>query len=404
MTLAIDERMRQHAQILWGGAGLFNASDPVDRLAWQRYVERLRLDQYTKELQGVGYSEVIAPEHLASRSLALQSQGYADFKVHPTGVRAIYSAIVYLEPVTERNHFLIGYDMLTQPDRSVAMRRAAENGQPSLSDRVSFRFVPDGSSEAGFLMFVPVYRKQQSLATPLDRTQALQGFIFSPFRANDLMRGLLGERDRPVTFQIYDGLQVDAPKSDALLFDSNDVTRFDTRVQAKPQWETTRVISTYGRDWTVQFQSRPVIEPAWIGVNNGTMLALCTGLSLLLTLSVAALNLRREQAALMALDMTAELRRQTQELRASQQMLDAIVENIPAGVFVKDAQEFRYQRVNHAWLQMHERNGQALIGKTVREVFDQPTADIFAADDRQAVAAGKIHVIEESRIRTPFGK
>jgi PAS domain S-box-containing protein len=127
------------------------------------------------------------------------------------------------------------------------------------------------------------------------------------------------------------------------------------------------------------------------------------GLSVLLALFVAVLNSRRQRAEAMARDMTAELRSQTQALQASQQMLDVIVENIPAGVFVKDTQEFRYELVNRAWRQMHDRVGQPLIGKTVHEVFDQPLADHFAADDRQAFASGRVHVNEESRLRTPLG-
>ncbi len=402
---AIDERMNQHAQILLGGAGLFNASASVDRLAWQRYVESLRLDQYSQGVQGVGYAEVTAPEQLANRSLEPQSNGHPSFKVYPTGKRDLYSAIVYLEPLTERNQGIIGHDMLTQTDRSQAMFRAAETGLPSLSNRVNLRFVSDSNMKAGFLMFMPVYRKHKSLDTAFDRRQALQGFVFLPFRAKDLLRGLLGEGDRPLKFQIYDGLQTSALQADALLFDSNSEKSFEAQVQAKPKWTTSREISIYGRDWTVRFWSDPAIQPAWIDVTNRAVLALGTGLSLLFTLFVVILSSRRNQAETMALQMTGDLETQTQELRASQKMLDAIVENIPAGVFVKDAQEFRYQRVNRAWREMHERNGQDLIGKTVHEVFPPNVADIFDVDDRTAAAAaaGKVHVFEESRVRTPFG-
>jgi len=179
----------------------------------------------------------------------------------------------------------------------------------------------------------------------------------------------LGEGDRPLKFQIYDGRQTSALQADALLFDSNSEKSFEAQVQAKSKWTTSREISIYGRDWTVRFWSDPAIQPAWIDVTNRAVLALGTGLSLLFTLFVVILSSRRNQAETMALQMTGDLETQTQELRASQKMLDAIVENIPAGVFVKDAQEFRYQRVNRAWREMHERNGQDLIGKTVHEVF-----------------------------------
>jgi CHASE1-domain containing sensor protein len=40
---SIEERLRQHEQILLGGAGLFDASESVNRVEWRAYVERLNL-------------------------------------------------------------------------------------------------------------------------------------------------------------------------------------------------------------------------------------------------------------------------------------------------------------------------------------------------------------------------
>ncbi len=400
---AIEERMRQHALILRGAAGLFNASYAVDQQAWARYVASLQLDQNSQGVQGLGYSEVMTPDTVTSRIKARQTEGQAPFSLHPEGLRPLYSVIVYLAPLTERNRRALGYDLLAEPRRGDAMRRAVGNGMINLSDKITLLLEPDVRQQAGFLMFLPVFRQHAALNTTQSRWQALQGFVYMPLRAHDLMRGLLGERERPLKFQIYDGVQTEVPKPEALLFDSANVTPIVDQGPSQPRWTTARVISAYGRDWTVQFQSRPSIETAWIAVHNGGVLVLGMGLSVLLALFVAVLNSRRQRAEAMARDMTAELRSQTQALQASEQMLDVIVENIPAGVFVKDTQEFRYERVNRAWRQMHERVGQPLIGKTVHEVFDQPLADHFAADDRQAFASGRVHVIEESRLRTPLG-
>jgi PAS domain S-box-containing protein len=400
---AIDERMRHHALILSGAAGLFNASNAVGQQTWQHYVESLQLDRHSQGVQALGYSEVMTPENLASRIQAHQTKGQAPFSVRPTGLRPLYSVIVYLAPMTERNQRAIGYDLLAEPSRGDAMRRAVDDGLINLSAKITLLMETDVRKLAGFLMFLPVFRQHVPLSTLQERWQALQGFVYMPLRAHDLMSGLLGERERPLQFQIYDGPQVTAPKADSLLFDSGSVTPLVAQSQAEPQWTTSRVISAYGRDWTVQFQSRPGIETAWLSHRNSALLVLGVGLSGLLALFVAVLNSRRQRAEAMAHEMTAELRSQAQALQASQQMLDVIVENIPAGVFVKDAQEFRYELVNRAWRQMHERVGQALIGKTVHEVFNQPLADHFAADDRRAFASGQVQVNEESRLRTPLG-
>lgn len=47
--------------------------------------------------------------------------------------------------------------------------------------------------QAGFLMYLPVYRKHLPLTTPAQRWEALQGFVYSPYRVDDLMKeGMLG--------------------------------------------------------------------------------------------------------------------------------------------------------------------------------------------------------------------
>jgi PAS domain S-box-containing protein len=397
---AIDERMRQHAQILQGGAGLFNASVSVDRVTWQRYIESLRLDQNNRGLEGMVYSEVITPAHLEIRSQALRAESYSEFKLYPAGVRSIYSAVVYLEPMSERNRRVIGYDMLTDPSRGAAMRRAAETGMTTLSEKISLRIDPDGSKPAGLVMCLPVYQKQQELVTLNDRWHALQGFVCMVFRTQELMRGLLGERERPLKFQIFDGLQ---PKSDMLLFDSTSVTHLGHEHHIASQWATNRVISAYGRDWTVQFQSRPSIETSWVSLRNSAVLVLGTGLSLLLFLFIAVLSSRRARAESMAQDMTQELWSQTLHLHESQQMLDVIVDNIPVGVSVKDAHSFRYELVNRAWREIYELPDQDLIGKTVYEIFDRPLAQDLAENDQKAYESDQVHVIEEGNMRTPLG-
>jgi sensor domain CHASE-containing protein len=43
LVSSIEARLRQHEQILLGGAGLLDADGDVDRSAWHRYVSRLNL-------------------------------------------------------------------------------------------------------------------------------------------------------------------------------------------------------------------------------------------------------------------------------------------------------------------------------------------------------------------------
>ncbi|MDH4217079.1 MAG: CHASE domain-containing protein, partial [Gallionella sp.] len=202
---SIEERMRQHEQILLGGAGLFDASGAVDRAGWRAYVERLNLKENYPGIQGVGFSRIIQPAGLQAHISAIRAEGFPGYTVRPPGERSLYTSIIYLEPFTGRNLAAFGFDMMSEATRAKAMRMAAESGKTAISAKVKLVQETHGKEQAGFLMYVPVYRKNQPLTTTEERWKALQGFVYSPYRADDLMTGILGKRILKLDFVIFDG-------------------------------------------------------------------------------------------------------------------------------------------------------------------------------------------------------
>ena len=397
----MDERLRGHELILLGGAGLWDASAVVSRSAWREYVARLQLERHqVGGMQGVGYSQLVRPDELAAHVKAVQADNLPHYSVRPAGDRSHYVPIVYFEPYSERAQSVIGFDMGAEPIRAQALRQAAQSGHATISGKLHLAGEPKSQPQVGFLMVVPVYRKHQPLGTASERWQAVQGFVYSAYRVNDLMAKRAGENNSPLTFRIFDG---EAPSAETCMYDSAVSGDLVTEGFASTHWKQSRLKSMYGRNWTVQFQSKPQAEVSWLGLKNLIFLFMGASLSGLLFLFVSVLNSRREQAEAMAREMTGELRIQAQRLTESQQMLNLIVENIPAGVFVKDAQAFRYQLVNRAWCDMHGRTREAMMGKTVDEVFTPALAAKFAASDRKAFASDRVQINEESRLRTPQG-
>src|SRR6202008_4323538 len=97
-----------------------------------------------------------------------------------------------------------GYDMLSDPVRRDTMLRAARLGQPALSGKVTLVQETGGDVQPGFLIFLPIYRKDADLATPALRMAALQGFAYAPLRSADLMSGILGQEMRAVQLEVFD--------------------------------------------------------------------------------------------------------------------------------------------------------------------------------------------------------
>ena len=83
------------------------------------------------------------------------------------------------------------------------------------------------------------------------------------------------------------------------------------------------------------------------------------------------------------------------------QFLEAVIEHIPAVVFVKDARDFRFILLNRAGEEFLGVSRQAIIGKTDHDVFPKEEADQFVARDREVLKSRHVEIIEEEPVHTP---
>lgn len=319
---SIEERLRQHEQILLGGEGLFAASEVVDRAEWRAYIERLHLQTNYSGILGVGYAQVIRPAELQKHIARIRAEGFPDYEVHPPGARPLYTAAVYLEPFSGRNLAAFGYDMMSDPVRAHAMRMAAETGMTAITGKVKLVQETQGEAQAGFLMYVPVYRDHRMPATPKEGWDSLRGFVYSPFRVGDLMAGILSQRNLMLDFTIFDGA---GEASGARMYASVGERTKSAR-NAVPKMTALRTIQTYGRTWTLRLHSRPEFDARFKSPLGGVVLSLGGGVSVLLFILMQSLISRRERAEEMAQGMTEDIRNNEEKLRQSEMRIRAVVD------------------------------------------------------------------------------
>ncbi|PZN82130.1 MAG: hypothetical protein DM484_06980, partial [Candidatus Methylumidiphilus alinenensis] len=209
VTLKIQDRLEAYALILRGGVALFAASKAVEREEWQAFVGNLRAWQSVPGAQGIGFSQVIPADRLAAHIAQIRSEGFPDYTVRPLGKRALYTSIIYLEPFRDRNLRAFGYDMYTEPVRRAAMQQACDTGEAALSGKVKLVQETETEVQAGTLMYAPVYRNGATVETVAQRRAALLGWVYNPYRMNDMMAGILGNWEsregKTVDLKIYDG-------------------------------------------------------------------------------------------------------------------------------------------------------------------------------------------------------
>jgi signal transduction histidine kinase len=180
-----------------------------------------------------------------------------------------------------------------------------------------------GKVQAGFLMYVPVYVKGKEHITPEQGWAALRGFVYSPFRMDDLMNGLMSMRSTTINFRIYDG---DAQSDNALMYTSVE-DRDNT--QRPPMFSASRHIGLYGHSWTVSLYSSSSFERAYKSRLGNAVLVLGSIISLLLFVLISMQVTRRDLAERLAMSMTADLRKQQDALTESEARFRYLLETCP---------------------------------------------------------------------------
>ncbi|MDP3266781.1 MAG: EAL domain-containing protein [Sulfuricurvum sp.] len=241
----INRRLSMYEGVLHSGIAFFEGNTYVRREDWQHFIQALQLQKFYPGMQGVGFSLMLHRDEIPMLEQKMRREGYPSFSLKPVGDRDQYSAILYLEPMDKRNIQAIGYDMFSEPTRRVAMERARDTGLPTLTGRVKLLQEIDSNTQSGVLMYLPLYKKGVKIDTIEARRKALIGYVYSPFRLNDMMNTIELEKVF-VSFEMYDGEAVSAKH---LLYRSFKPSSY------VPKYMERRKIQTGGRTFEIIFSS-----------------------------------------------------------------------------------------------------------------------------------------------------
>ncbi len=246
----VEQRMLAYKHVLYGTKGLFIASDFIDRTEFKSYVKSLMLDKMFSGIQGVGYSMIVPADKKDEFIKKVRLEGFDSYTITPTTPRDFYTTILYLEPFDLRNQKAFGYDMFSNPERRAAMEKSRDNDTAIISAKVTLLQEFEPSMQAGFLMYLPIYEKNTKNETVGERREHILGWIYAPFRVNDLMRGLQGYEDDNFDVEIYDGGSI---SQESLMYDSYEsskISLFTNKLE----------MTIAGRNWTILIKSMPNFE------------------------------------------------------------------------------------------------------------------------------------------------
>ncbi len=102
----------------------------------------------------------------------------------PAGNRSEYFPIYFSGP-RPADKGIVGYDVGSEPTRLETLNRARDTGKTVASGRIDF--VQSSENAGGFLVCLPVYKRDKPVETVADRRKYLLGFILGVFRPNDML-------------------------------------------------------------------------------------------------------------------------------------------------------------------------------------------------------------------------
>ena len=316
----IAKRIELYESGLRSAQAMFHTLPGVSREQWRLFVEGIDIPRNFPGIQGLGFAEYVPAVQRTAFDQSVRAEGFPQFRSWPESSGQAAAAIVrYLEPFSGRNLRAFGFDMMSEPARRDAMLRAARLGQPAMTDKVTLVQETGIDQQAGFLIYIPVYRHGMPTATAGERLGALLGFAYAPLRSADVMGGILGKDNQTVQLEIFDG---DLTDSGSRLYATTERTAAEAGLYPNP-FTLNLPLDLANHRWTLRFTSKAAFEDQIDRQKAHIVLLGGTVISLLFFGVVRALTARHAYAEALATEMTLALRESESSLILARDQAEA---------------------------------------------------------------------------------
>jgi diguanylate cyclase (GGDEF)-like protein len=306
MALRLVDRLRAHRQILRGVRASLAFQGVPARDEWSRYVANQFLDVDFPGMQGVGY---VTRRLMADREVheqRMRASGYPDYAVFgQRSDEATLAPVVRLAPDQVKNSHLLGFDMWSDPELRRTLAASVENAGAQLSRPVPLPVPGSGDHAPLIFLTLPIFPppvKTTAEAVPAGPTPvpALnEGWIFSVFKAPDLIKATLGHLPGNTHLRVY----ADTELTDAhILYDSSPLGHPGWGTETPLQVQTPLTLD--GQIWMLVFEGFPRAYDRKVSFNWElfSILAICA----LFSLSAILVTVTR-RSSLRLLRLTQEL-------------------------------------------------------------------------------------------------
>lgn len=348
----VQERLNAPLLGLRGAAGVYAASETVDRAEFRAYVRFSELARDFPGVRGFGFLARVMRADMEAFAAAERADGAPEFFLTPPppaapalqGLPDLY-VVKFLEPQAG-NEVVLGLDAGADPARREAIERAVASRQPTLSKRTTL--TRETPARPVWLYLLPVYGPGAGSGAPVppiapaQSSPVLKGVLFAPMVVSEVLEGAAEAAQGQASFELFDTEEANPAERVYGLQDLGTERLFSV----------VRPVSAGGRTLALRVSTTPLFEagvaspvPALLGL-GGAML------SLVLAFCVWLLGSSRARAMTVAQHMTLSLARE-------QQRLLSIVEGTNVGTWEWNVQTGE-ARLDERWA--------AITGRTLEEL------------------------------------
>lgn len=358
----IQYRLDVYTNLLQSSQSFRAVSPSINATTFYQYADALQLDSAYPGAQGLGLAKRVSPTDLDSFVAQTQQEISAPFTVIEPRFQEDNYIITYLYPPDKRNQRAMGFNMYSDPLRRAAMDRARDTGTLAASAKVVLIQDAGVSNKPGFLIYAPFYDGQHVPSTIEERRQRLQGFIYSPFRADALFQQIFeGGVNRAYTFTVYDGTET---TTDNLIFSASQLSGVQS--VSHPRFTSTKTLDVAGRTWTIEFATTPFFESAI----EKSFTPFLFGGGLLISILLFLFSQAQLQARAQAEQAAQELQQSQLELRLKNRQITDIFESITDGFFALD-NTWIFTYINKEGARMLSASSKNIIGHSLWDIFPE---------------------------------
>jgi PAS domain S-box-containing protein len=332
----VAERLQKPIYGLRGGAGLYAASQAVDRTMFGAYVASRNLAQEFPGVRGLGFIQRLQRGELSAFLKAARADGAPQFALRQltdTSNEDLY-VIKYIEPAAN-NTGAQGLDVGSEAHRRAAIQRAIDTGKPAMTNVITL--VQDTQASPGVLIFVPVYARGANPTTVAERRAALRGAMYAPIVMAELLVDVNLVKDSVLDIELFDG-------KGTLLFDSDGHTLgYDASPMRKVEgrlFSTSQTLAISGQELTLRISSASGFKSMTERFFPIVVFGVGTLLSALVSMLLRQQTSTRERAEALAAELTLAIEEELAERKKTETALRLEREKTLAALLELKMQQF----------------------------------------------------------------